>query len=1001
MANQPETASYAAGVYQLEIADSVDGGVGAKSNAPLLALASRTAYLKAHMDSLEAGTMVPPGFALLNSPNFTGSPTGPTQAVGDNTTKLATTAFVQATVNSTITVDVAGAATTTLTQAQWGPAIIKLTGAITANKAVVLPNISGHWQVVNNSTGAFTITLKTAAGTGVVLTAGMSSNIYCDGTNVTLQQTDFISPALTGIPTAPTAVAATNTTQIATTAYVQQAANGMLTKSVAGGVDVTLSAAEAGYATMKFTGALTANINVIVPTTTNSWRIINATTGAFTLNVKTAAGTGTGITQGLTWGVLCDGVNVIDGITDFYSVALTGVPTAPTAAPGASSTQIATTAFVTAADNLKANNASPSLTGTPLAPTAVAGTATTQLATTAFVQAAANGMLTKSVAGGVTVTLTAAEAGNAILKFTGALTASIAVVVPTATGTWTVINATTGAFTLTVKTLAGTGIAITQGLNWGVVCDGVNVIDAITDFYSVAMTGVPTTPTAAAGTSSTQVASTSFVQDAIGGSTTISAAGTGSTTLTAAQVGFGTLYLGGALTGARTLIMPAGVKGHWTVINGTTGSFSITIKYATGSSVVITQGTTSNIFGDATNIGLQQTDFISPVLTGVPLAPTPTSGDNSTQLATTAFVQTASNGMLTKSVAGGATVTLTAAEAGNAILKFTGALTASISVVVPNTSASWRVINGTTGAFTLTVKTAAGTGIAVTQGLTWGVICDGTNVIDGLTDFFSVALTGVPTAPTAAAGNNTTQLATTAFVAALGGLKADLASPALTGTPTAPTAAAGTNTTQLATTAFVAALGSLKANNASPGLTGVPTAPTAAAGNNSTQLATTAFVAAGLATKQDGLGFTAVQQGTGVGQLSNLIKLGWSGSKLKATVDALDLGNMASENWVSGAFATLASFSRNMGANGYQMLSGGTIIQWGYNATDAAGQCTFNFPMAFPNAVLGMTVSGRWNAAPYALNAGVGNRSASTGYVFTNYNGAAIGAGFDWFAIGY
>lgn len=33
--------------------------------------------------------------------------------------------------------------------------------------------------------------------------------------------------------------------------------------------------------------------------------------------------------------------------------------------------------------------------------------------------------------------------------------------------------------------------------------------------------------------------------------------------------------------------------------------------------------------------------------------------------------------------------------------------------------------------------------------------------------------------------------------------KADINSPALTGTPTAPTASAGTNTTQLATTAFV------------------------------------------------------------------------------------------------------------------------------------------------------------------------------------------------------
>lgn len=95
-----------------------------------------------------------------------------------------------------------------------------------------------------------------------------------------------------------------------------------------------------------------------------------------------------------------------------------------------------------------------------------------------------------------------------------------------------------------------------------------------------------------------------------------------------------------------------------------------------------------------------------------------------------------------------------------------------------------------------------------------------------------------PTAPTAAAGTNTTQIATTAFVqtavsgivdaapatlntlnelaAALGddpnfattvstsiGLKAPIASPTFTGTPAADTATAGTNTTQLATTAFV------------------------------------------------------------------------------------------------------------------------------------------------------------------------------------------------------
>ncbi|EPS8869368.1 phage tail protein [Salmonella enterica] len=74
----------------------------------------------------------------------------------------------------------------------------------------------------------------------------------------------------------------------------------------------------------------------------------------------------------------------------------------------------------------------------------------------------------------------------------------------------------------------------------------------------------------------------------------------------------------------------------------------------------------------------------------------------------------------------------------------------------------------------------------------------------------SPTLTGTPKAPTAPAGTNTTQIASTAFVQAVVtalnnalALKAPLASPALTGTPTAPTAAQSTNNTQIATTAFV------------------------------------------------------------------------------------------------------------------------------------------------------------------------------------------------------
>lgn len=122
----------------------------------------------------------------------------------------------------------------------------------------------------------------------------------------------------------------------------------------------------------------------------------------------------------------------------------------------------------------------------------------------------------------------------------------------------------------------------------------------------------------------------------------------------------------------------------------------------------------------------------------------------------------------------------------------------------------------------------------------------------------SPAMTGKPTAPTAAKTDNSTQLATTAHVKAVTADYAPLASPALTGAPTAPTPAQSNNGTQIATTAFAQLLVSslntaltnalaLKAPLASPALTGAPTAPTAAQTVNNTQVATTAYVKAALA----------------------------------------------------------------------------------------------------------------------------------------------------------
>lgn len=73
-----------------------------------------------------------------------------------------------------------------------------------------------------------------------------------------------------------------------------------------------------------------------------------------------------------------------------------------------------------------------------------------------------------------------------------------------------------------------------------------------------------------------------------------------------------------------------------------------------------------------------------------------------------------------KSVAGNSNVQLFGDEARHGTLTFTGALTGNISVTLPvsalNVGQQWRVLNNTSGAFTLTVKGATGSGVVVIQG---------------------------------------------------------------------------------------------------------------------------------------------------------------------------------------------------------------------------------------------------------------------------------------------
>lgn len=94
-------------------------------------------------------------------------------------------------------------------------------------------------------------------------------------------------------------------------------------------------------------------------------------------------------------------------------------------------------------------------------------------------------------------------------------------------------------------------------------------------------------------------------------------------------------------------------------------------------------------------------------------------------------------GLLTLNVAGSSNVTLSSApstdaasaQADNAIIVLTGALTGNIQVIFPNVTRRWHVVNLTTGAYIVTLIGTSGTGVVIPQGSEDDYRFDGTNFV--------------------------------------------------------------------------------------------------------------------------------------------------------------------------------------------------------------------------------------------------------------------------------
>jgi len=79
---------------------------------------------------------------------------------------------------------------------------------------------------------------------------------------------------------------------------------------VTGGT-VTLSGSQLNRIAYRFTGALISNCTIVIPATVQQYWITNATTGAFTLSIKTISGTPTVVNQGAKGIYYCDGTDMV------------------------------------------------------------------------------------------------------------------------------------------------------------------------------------------------------------------------------------------------------------------------------------------------------------------------------------------------------------------------------------------------------------------------------------------------------------------------------------------------------------------------------------------------------------------------------------------------------------------------------------------------------------------------------------------------------------------
>ena len=596
-------------------------------------------------------------------------------------------------------------ATPATTDGNWKE--ISATAAISAAIATHEADTTSVHGIGNTALLATTANVATAKGEAEATAASALSAHEADTTSIhgitdtsvlvtfngsqTLTAKTLTSPTMTGTPVAPTAAAGTDTTQIATTAFVQDAIE-IVVGAAPGALDTLAEIATSLNNNADLSGSLTTSIsNKVAKTGDTMSGVLNMGTNKITslanptvdpdaankYYVDARVFDGVSVHQGYTTNV--------HGITDTSALAYTAdvntslAAKAPLASPtftgtvsGITKTMVGLGSVDNTADTAKpvstatqtqldlkltsetaastyAPLASPVLTGNPVAPTAAANTNSTQIATTAFAKAKADAAqaAAESTASADATAKVATEAG---LRVSGD---SASVATAAADATAKVATAATNAAAIYAP-LASPTFTGTVTLPAGTITTGM-ILDGTVSSSDIASDAVTTAKILDANVTTAKINDSAVTSGKIAASA-VTEGKLADGAVTSGKIADGTIVD----TDVSSIAAIAQSK-----ISGLSASFGLKADLASPTFTGTVSGITKTMVGlgsvdntadtakpvstaTQTALDLKLTSataestyapLASPALTGVPTAPTAAVATNTTQVATTAYVR--------------------------------------------------------------------------------------------------------------------------------------------------------------------------------------------------------------------------------------------------------------------------------------------------------------------------------------------------------------------------